>query len=343
MADKQISDLVAASSVQPADLFVLEQTGTAKKLTGQTLISWMTAYADGHGGIQSITWTTRGTSGNGQYHDATIHYADGTTSTFTIRDGIKGNMGDSWYIHIKYAADLPTADTDMSDQPDNWIGIYSGTSSTAPAHYTGYEWFKWKGDTGATGAAATITSQEVGYMTSASGTVVPEGSWSSTIPTVPAGYYLWCRTRVVYSDENNTTVTSYSVSRNGIDGQGAVSSVNSISPDAQGNIALTASDIPTSDSTSVQSHITSIEGDISDLQTYEVRHITGNITSLPKSFTYAFITSAHRVCNIELGTPTALKSDLSWATSLGNMTFTGSLTTGGSTTIDFDIVKVVTP
>lgn len=341
MADKQISDLVAATSVQTADLFVLEQNGTAKKLTGQILINFLTAIADGHGGIASITWTTIGTSGNGQYHNATIHYADGTTSTFSVRDGLKGNTGDSWYIHLKYSSEMPTSDADMGNTPDNYIGIYSGTFSTAPAHYTSYEWFQWKGDKGNTGDACTITAQEVGYMSSSSGTVVPEGSWQSTVPTVAAGYYLWCRTRVTYN--TGDVVTSYSVSRNGIDGQGAVSSVNSLSPDPNGNIALTASDIPTSDSTSVQQHITDIESDVSDIQTYEVRHITGSITSLPKSFSYAFITANHRIINCVLGTPSAVVSDLTWTTSEGDVTFAGTLATGGSTTIDFDIVKVVTP
>ena len=341
MADKQISDLTAATSVQTSDLFVLEQSGTAKKLTGQILINFLTAIADGHGGIASITWQTSGTSGDGQLHTATIHYADTTTSTFSIRDGYKGDQGDSWYIHLKYSSDMPTSDADMGDTPDNYIGIYSGTSSTAPTAYTSYEWFKWKGDTGNTGAAATIVSQAVEYMASASGTVVPEGSWQSTIPTVAAGYFLWCRTRVTYN--TGDVVTSYSVSRNGIDGQGAVSSVNSLSPDPNGNIALTASDIPTSDSTSVQSHITSVESDVTDLQTYEVRHITGSITSLPKSFSYAFITADHRVINCVLGTPNAVASNLSWTTSAGDITFAGTLVTSSSTTIDFDIVKVVTP
>ena len=335
IADRQISELVAATSVQAADLFVLEQTGTAKKLTGQILINWMTAYADGHGGIQRIAKTSTA----GLVDTYTITYADATTSTFTVTNGAKGDTGDSWYIHIKYSADMPTSDADMGDSPDNWIGIYSGTSSTAPAHYTGYEWFRWKGDTGATGAAATITSQEVGYMASASGTVVPEGSWSSTIPSVPSGNFLWTRVRITYN--SGDVVTSYSVSRNGIDGQGAVSSVNNLSPDPQGNIEMTASDIPTGDSTSVQSHITQIESDVSDLQTYEVRHISGNISSLPASFSYAFITPFHRISNLELGTPSAVTSDLTWVTSAGDITFSGTLS--GTTTIDFDIVKVVTP
>lgn len=341
MADKQISDLVAASAVQVADLFVLEQSGTAKKLTGQILVNYLTANVNAHGGITSITIVDSGTPRDGATHTATIHYADTTTSTFVYYDGDKGDTGDSWYMHLKYSSDLPTSDADMGNTPDNWIGLYSGTASTAPAHYTDYTWFQWKGDTGNTGAACTIVSQSVGYLASSSGTVVPEGSWQSTVPTVAQGSFLWTRTRVTYN--TGDVVTSYSVARFGIDGTGSVSSVNEISPDGSGNVALTASDIPTSDSTSVQQHITDIESDISDLQKYEVRHITGSITSLPKSFSYAFITADHRVINCVLGTPSAVTSDLTWTTTAGDVTFTGTLANLGSTTIDFDIVKVITP
>ena len=54
MADKSVGELVAATGVTPTDLFVLEQSGTAKKLTGRILGSWLVSVADGHGGIKSI-------------------------------------------------------------------------------------------------------------------------------------------------------------------------------------------------------------------------------------------------------------------------------------------------
>lgn len=337
MADRQISDLVAATSVQTSDLFVLEQSGTAKKLTGQILENWLLSFGAGLGGIQSIAKTSTA----GLVDTYTITYSDSSTSTFTVTNGAKGDTGDAWYIHIKYSSDLPTSDADMGNTPDNWIGIYSGTSSTAPAHYTGYTWFQWKGDTGATGAAATITSQAVEYMASASGTVVPEGSWTTTVPTVAPGQFLWTRTKLTYND--GTVVTSYSVGFMGVNGAGAVSTVNNVSPDGNGNVALDASNIACSDSQSVQAHITQIESDITDVQKYEVRHITGSITSLPISFSYNFITTAHRVINCVLGTPSAVTSDLTWTTSAGDVTFSGTLANLGSTTIDFDIVKVVSP
>ena len=340
MADKQISELTPATVIQASDLFVLEQTGTAKSLTGQILLSWLTAAADGHGGISSVAKTSS-TGTNPVVDTYTITYADTTTSTFTVTNGVKGNPGQSWYVWIKYASDLPTADSDMSAYPDNYIGIYSGTASSAPAHYTDYDWFQWKGDRGATGAAATIVSDVVEYMSSSSGTVVPEGSWTSTVPTVAAGDFLWTRTKVTYND--GTVVTSDSVGFMGVHGTGAVSTVNSVSPDGNGNISLTASDIACSDSQSVQAHIAQAESDITDLVKYEVRHISGSITSLPKSFGYAFITADHRVINCVFGTPSALASDVTWTTSAGDVTFTGTLVNLGTTTIEFDIVKVVTP
>lgn len=335
MADKQIGDLSPASAVQAADLFVLEQSGAAKKLTGQVLINWMTAYADGHGGIQSIAKT--GTSGLVDTY--TITFADASTSTFSVTNGAKGDTGDSWYIHLKYAADLPTGDEDMGDSPDNYIGIYSGTSESAPTAYTSYTWFQWKGDKGNTGDPARIVASAVGYMVGNSGTTPPEGNWPDTIPAVPPGGYLWSRTRNQYND--GTVVISYAVSRFGIDGSGAVSSVCNVSPDGVGNVALTADDIATDDTNSVQDQLDALETAVAAFENNTIRHITANVTSLPMSFAYNWITANHRVINCELGTPSAVNTDLAWTTTVGDVTFTGTMASGGSTTIDFDIVQTV--
>ena len=42
MADKQISELIEATTIADVDLFVLEQDGTAKKLKGETLLDFLT-------------------------------------------------------------------------------------------------------------------------------------------------------------------------------------------------------------------------------------------------------------------------------------------------------------
>ena len=240
MADKSIGELVAATSVGATDLFVLEQNNTAKKLTGQTLENWLVSFADGHGGIHSLVKTS--SSGTNPVIDTyTITYADQTTSTFQVKNGVKGDKGDSQYVHIKYSSAMPTKNSDMYDTPDNYIGIYSGASSTAPTDYTSYTWFKYKGEKGDIGTPATITSQAVEYQAGTSGTIIPSGTWTTTIPTVPSGSYLWTKTTVSFN--SGSPVISYSVARMGIDGSGSVSTVNNVSPDSNGNITIDAEDI----------------------------------------------------------------------------------------------------
>lgn len=73
-----------------------------------------------------------------------------------------------------------------------------------------------KGATGSNGTSVTVSSTEVTYQASSSGTTTPTGTWVSTIPSVSAGQYLWTKTVVKYSDGKSTT--SYSVSRNGTNG-----------------------------------------------------------------------------------------------------------------------------
>ena len=142
MADSTIGNLPAASAVGASDLFVLEQTGAAKKLTGQTLNDWLMAMVDGHGGITSISKT--GTSGLVDTYTITLF--DGTTSTFTVTNGAQGAQGQRTYLHIKYANSEPTQDSDISDSFGPWIGTATSTSATAPTNYSAYTWGRIKGE-----------------------------------------------------------------------------------------------------------------------------------------------------------------------------------------------------
>lgn len=212
MADKRIDELEEATTITATDLFVLEQAATAKKLSGQTLTAKLTELADGHGGIDSISKT--GTAGTDPVVDTyTIAFADGSTSTFDVTNGLKGDTGA-------------------------------------------------QGPTGPQGESVTITSTSVQYQAWTSGTQYPTGTWVDNPPTVSQGNYLWTRTIVNYSDESQTV--SYSVSRMGIDGSGAVSTVNGVSPDGSGNIQLTASDVGALPST-YQAPVVSVNGKNGDV------------------------------------------------------------------------------
>ena len=270
MAEKSIGELIAAQSVTPTDLFVLEQNNTAKKLTGQVLENWLVSFADGHGGIQSIkkqetsglndtyritladTTTfdfvvTNGKSITGIYKTSTgglvdtytIRYNDSTTSTFTVTNGAKGDKGDNAYTWFKYASEKPTSSgSSMGDEPDNWLGVYSGNKSEPPTDPMEYTWSLIKGEKGQTGAPATIVTNRTEYQVSDSGTIIPSGIWSTSIPVVTPGKFLWARTTTQFN--TGTPNYAYSISRFGIDGTGSVVTVNGVSPDEFGNVELTA-------------------------------------------------------------------------------------------------------
>lgn len=72
------------------------------------------------------------------------------------------------------------------------------------------------GAAGANGTSVTVSSTSVTYQAGTSGTTAPTGTWATSIPAVPAGQWLWTKTVVTYSDGKSTT--TYSVSRQGVNG-----------------------------------------------------------------------------------------------------------------------------
>lgn len=242
MADKSIAQLNEAEKVYSDNLFVLHQAGETKKLSGNTLKNWLLEIAQSLGGISKIEKV----STSGLKDTYRIYYAkDGTTTDFTVTNGAKGDKGDNSYIWIRYTGQKPTESShSFGTDPDDWMGIYAGNSATAPTDYKDYTWFKIKGEKGDTGDAATVQSRSVTYQVGSSGTTAPSGSWLQAVPTVPQGQFLWTKTDVTFN--TGDTITWYSVSRMGIDGTGAVSTVCGIDPDSNGNVALTGTQIPQS-------------------------------------------------------------------------------------------------
>lgn len=273
MADKAISELVSAEQITATDMFVLEQNGTAKKLTGQVLLNWLTAAADGHGGIQSwiplktegLVKTFRVTLADQTYIDIDvvdgrgvedvrkikteglvdtyqIVYNDGPPGTFQVVNGAKGDKGDNAGIWVRYASQKPTAEShSFGELPDAWVGIASGHLSSAPTDWQAYTWYQWKGEKGDTGEPAKRLSVAYAYQVGDTGNVIPSGTWLATIPNVPQGKFLWIRKTTTWNVGDPDV--DYSISRMGLDGSGSVSSVADIPPDENGNVPLTAEDI----------------------------------------------------------------------------------------------------
>lgn len=127
------------------------------------------------------------------------------TGTSTLRNGCR--IGDIFVV-VGTATDTKNAhtayyrsDTDAGDLQGICIGHTIAFRGSA-------------GIDGADGKG--IKSTVVTYQASTSGTVIPTGTWQTSIPTVSAGQYLWTRTVITYTDDSKST--SYSVGRMGING-----------------------------------------------------------------------------------------------------------------------------
>lgn len=90
------------------------------------------------------------------------------------------------------------------------------------------------------GNSVSLVSSDVSYQVGDSGETVPSGTWSSGIPAVPQGKYLWNRTTVQFN--TGEPIVAYSVTRMGMDGKGSVFSINGVVPDSSGNVQLCAED-----------------------------------------------------------------------------------------------------
>lgn len=88
-------------------------------------------------------------------------------------------------------------------------------------------------------APIVLSSQSVSYQISDSGDSVPTGEWVTDCPEVQHGKYLWTRTVVQFSVGD--PITSYSCAYAGVDGREIT--VSGVSPDATGNVTLTAADV----------------------------------------------------------------------------------------------------
>lgn len=108
--------------------------------------------------------------------------------------------------------------TSTSGLTDTYTITYSDSSTSTFNVVNGAKGDKGeKGETGSQGVAGVgISSSVVEYQVSTSGTSIPSGVWTTTIPTLSANQYLW--TRTTFNLTNGTKTESYSVSKNGLDG-----------------------------------------------------------------------------------------------------------------------------
>lgn len=142
-------------------------------------------------------------------------------------DGIAGKDGvglKSTLVTYGLSASETTQPTGWSTQvPTLTKGKYLWTKTvwtyTDNTSETGYQktYIAKDGNNGNDGIAGKdgvgIKTTTITYASSTSGTTKPSSGWSATIPSVPAGQYLWTKTVWTYTDE--TSETGYSVAKMG--------------------------------------------------------------------------------------------------------------------------------
>ena len=97
-----------------------------------------------------------------------------------------------------------------------------------------------------------ITSTVIEYQQGDSGIANPTGNWSTTIPDVPAGKYLWTRVTYIYSDKSTHEVFSVSMmgkkgsdGKNGTDGTNGVDGVGITNTTIEYQKATSGTETPT--------------------------------------------------------------------------------------------------
>lgn len=138
--------------------------------------------------------------------------------------------GDTTWQNIVSLSELtgsPGRDgTNGANGANNTLSIGSVTSGQAAASITGNspnQTLNLVLPPGAPGTNGTngnngvgIASQAITYQQSASGTAAPTGTWTTTIPAVTKGTYLW--TRIVITLTDGSSSTSYAVAYQAADG-----------------------------------------------------------------------------------------------------------------------------
>lgn len=109
--------------------------------------------------------------------------------------GAPGAPGTNSYTHIRYSAN--SDGTNFVENPTTatiYIGVYTGTSSTAPTNKSSYKWSKYKGDPGQNGSDGNGINS-ISYYYKATNTQTPPAAseiTSTSIPTLSAtNKYLW--------------------------------------------------------------------------------------------------------------------------------------------------------
>lgn len=165
-----------------------------------------------------------------KYTWSRLRGADGTDG----KDGVPGKPGadgKTSYVHFAYANSSDGTANFNLEYFDNalYIGTYTDFTESDSKDHTKYTWSRLKGDKGANGKDGVagkdgvgLKRTEVTYGLSESDSTQPS-RWSSQVPNLVKGQYLWSKTVWTYTDD--TSETGYQktyIAKDGNDGNDGI-------------------------------------------------------------------------------------------------------------------------
>nr|WP_259744070.1 collagen-like protein [Lactococcus lactis] len=122
---------------------------------------------------------------------------NGTTGQISVA-GYKVENGPVSTLYMPSASEATTADW------PSYIGQYTDFTQSGSTNPSAYTWSLIRGNDGVGIKTSVIT-----YAISISGTIAPTTGWTSSVPSLVKGLYLWTKTVWTYTD--NSSETGYSV------------------------------------------------------------------------------------------------------------------------------------
>ena len=217
--------------------------GTLTKLSGSIRQFYTSAGFTFINGGNIVTGLIQSSDGNTRINlnDGTVHfgstskYLDYSTNGFSVAGLVTVSpSGVTSPIACFRGAYAPNTMYYNGDTVTYSGSTWKFINDTPAQNITPVEGDNW---TNMAAAGKGVSTTVITYQSSDSGTTVPTGDWTTSIPSVPAGNYLWTRTVITYTD--STTSTSYSVAMAGNTGKGIASMVSTYQQSSSGTTVPT--------------------------------------------------------------------------------------------------------
>ena len=212
---------------------------TAAVAIGRTTVvqvgEWATPTILAQDGVDGISPTV-----SKEGHIVTI--TDAAGNVVTVTDGASGT---SYYTHIRYADSSTGANMSSSPTGKTYVGMYSGTSQTAPTTASSYTWSKYVGNqgvsvtavkevyyhtTGTAPAQSTLVNGTPIISTSTAGNV-----WTTVVPTYITGGKYYTSLQTSLSDGTSPVFSTIILNQGLTDSNYNAAVANSVASSANEN------------------------------------------------------------------------------------------------------------